>query len=506
LTLLLFFTPVFIAMVGPACARAQGWTQEAKLVPADGQEGDLFGESVAIHGGRLVVGSRKQVDSPDPGAVYIFDRSGSDWSQLAKVVASDAAAGDLFGEAVAIHGNRVLVGARKGNPFGDRGPGAAYIFEPGAKKSRWLEVAKLRASDEDSLDWFGSSVAISGDWAVVGAWRANSDTGAAYVFHYQESAWTEVAKWIASSGSSGDRFGYDVSLAGDFAIVGASGDTERGPGAGAAYIFHGADGAWTEIAKLTPAVVPPDQNQGLQPVSFGSSVSISGERAIVGAFGDDQYGEDAGAAYIFQRSQAGWQQVAKLSPGDAQAGDLFGWSVDISGSRAVVGSRRDDNDLGAAYVFELLGDDWIEVAKLTAEDRGMDQFGISVALDRGRAVIGAWRDDENGAVSGSAYVLAVPEPEGIVLVAIGLAVLSSVVCGPWSVVRGLWSVVRGLLRIGANSADAETPNYLSTDHTPRTTDLFSYARLATRYPFTATDHRPRTTDHGPYQRDISTRT
>jgi hypothetical protein len=144
-------------------------------------------------------------------------------------------------------------------------------------------------------------------------------------------------------------------------------------------------------------------------------VDVHGDRAIVGAYGDDQKGLDAGAAYIFERTDDGWTSAIRLTASDAEPEDLFGWSVGIWEDQAIVGSRRKDDSAGAAYIFQRLDSGWTEVAKLTGSAPGANQFGYAVDIWGDLSTIGAWRDSQNGSQAGAAYVFAVPEPSGMVL-------------------------------------------------------------------------------------------
>ena len=271
--------------------------------------------------------------------------------------------------------------------------GAAYplVVDP------WFEQAKLSASDAANGDLFGWSVAVAGDTAVVGApfdnTVAGTDAGSAYVFVRSGGAWTQQAKLRASDAANGDLFGVSVAVAGDTAVVGAYDDnTVAGVDAGSAYVFVRSGGAWTQQAKLTAS----DAANG---DAFGISVAVAGDTAVVGAYADDTVaGGDAGSAYVFVRSGGAWTQQAKLTASDAANGDAFGISVAVAGDTAVVGASYDDTvagtDAGSAYVFVGSGGVWTQQAKLTASDAANgDAFGISVAVAGDTAVVGARFDD-----------------------------------------------------------------------------------------------------------------
>ena len=318
-----------------------------------------------------------------------------------KLTASDGQTGDIFGSSVAIDGDTAIVGAYWDD---DRGTdsGSAYVFEK--INGTWTQTAKLTASDGQADDSFGGSVAISGDTAIVGADGDDdlgTDAGSAFVFEKINGTWTQTAKLTASDGQAGDRFGFSVAIDGDTAIVGAVGDDDRGVTAGAVYVFQRLAGSWFFIDKLLAS-----DGQALD--TFGVFVEIDGDTAIVGADGDDDLGGGSGSAYVFQRVGNAWNETAKLTASDGQAGDNFGRSVAIDGDTVIIGAYRDDDHgggSGSAYVFQRVGNGWNETAKLTASDgQAGDNFGRSVAIDGDTAVVGAAGDDDRGGDSGSAYV------------------------------------------------------------------------------------------------------
>jgi hypothetical protein len=253
------------------------------------------------------------------------------------------------------------------------------------------EEALLRASNAGEGDGFGRSVSIAGDRAIVGAYFEDGagdgllDSGAAYVYERDGSGtWQEVALLRASNAGEGDRFGVSVSIAGDRAIVGARFENGAGNGlldSGAAYVYErDGSGTWQEVALLRAS------NAGVSD-SFGRSVAIDGDRAIVGAYNEDGAGDGllgSGAVYVFERDGPGtWQEVTILRASNAGEFDSFGQSVAIDGDRAIVGADREDgagdgpSGSGAAYVFERGGSGaWQEAAILRASNAGVvDRFG-----------------------------------------------------------------------------------------------------------------------------------
>ncbi|MDG2053622.1 MAG: FG-GAP repeat protein, partial [Phycisphaerales bacterium] len=380
---------------------------ETKLTTFDWAAGDQFGRSVAISGGYAVVGAWLDDDNgSNSGSAYICERDGlGNWNEVQKLTASDGAENDRFGLSVSISGDYAVIGAYEEDD--NYSSGSAYIFERDGAGS-WNEVQKLTASDGAENDRFGRSVSISGEYAVIGADLAHGNdfySGGAYIFDRDgDGNWNEVAKLTASDGAYNDRFGWSVSISGDYAVIGAIGGGYNGTWSGSAYIFeHDRDGNWTEVNKLTAS-------DGAAEDYFGGSVSISGNYAVIGAYGDDDDGSYSASAYVFERDGAGvWSEAQKLTASDAAAGDYFGYSVSISGDYAVIGAGWDDDNgysSGSAYVYERDGQgNWSEAAKLIASDgAGYDNFGRSVAISGGYAVVGAPDDDDKGTNSGSAYI------------------------------------------------------------------------------------------------------
>lgn len=377
---------------------ALGQCDPVKLLASDGAAADQFGYAVALEGDTLVVGAYygDGLES-DSGSVYIFERNGGGWVETAELMAPDDVG--WFGCSVALSGDTALVGAYGGKDDLGKTTGAAYVFERAG--GAWTLSAKIHSADGVGGDYFGIAVALDGDRALIGADSARQDRGAAYIFERTGGIWTQVAKLTAWDGAAWDSFGSAVSLGGDTAVVGARRDDDLGEDSGSAYIFERAGGGWTQAAKLTAS-------DGEESARFGWSVSLSGGTVLVGAAPYDFYHDRIGAAYVFERGVGGWTEAAKLTADDDTGGAEFGWSVSLDGDRAVVGARWDDDQgpvSGSAYVFARTRDGWSQVRKLVAPDgRGGEQFGWSTALDGESTVVGAHGDDDLGASSGSAYV------------------------------------------------------------------------------------------------------
>lgn len=391
----------------------------------------------------------------DPGLLAIAE----------KVVPAGGAADDMFGQAVAVSGDWAIVGA----PKREVQAGAARVYR--RTGSTWTQEATLTAPVEAAGDWLGASVAISGDTAVVGASGRGGGLGVAYVFRRIGNAWTREATLTASGGVVGDAFGSAVAVSGNTIVVGAIGAQGNVAISGAAYVFTRSGATWSQEATLAPsdgvaydyfgysvaldgdsAVIGAYEHDakglysgaayvfsrsgstwsqqqeltasnGVSGDVFGWSVALSGDTAVVGAIGASPYGEESGSAYVFKRSAATWAQEATLTASDGAAYDNFGYSVAASGDRILVGGRLNsspENQSGSAYLYTRSGSAWTEQPKITAPDGAATQFfGWAVALSGDNAVVGAPGDTTDGPTSGAAYFLTssygVPEGEQLVV-------------------------------------------------------------------------------------------
>lgn len=435
------------------------WTEQAKLTASDGAASDGFGMSVALSGSTAVIGSAldDHAGGADAGSAYVFTRSGSTWSEQAKLVAGDASGGDQFGISVDVDGERAVVGAHLDDHLGNSDAGSAYIFLRAG--GNWVQEARIQASDAASFDRFGHSASISGiDVAIGSPWDDHSagvDAGSAYLFS-KSLGWVPWQKLQASDAASSDQFGHAVSLRGDRLLVAAVGDdTAAGADAGSAYLFTAALGIWGEHSKLEARDAAAGDRFGksvaldrdavllgaynadpgaatnagsaylLRAIGrtrllasdpsladrIGGDVSLDGDTAVVGAPGDDHSGWlDAGSAYVFHREGDQWLQQARLQGSSPSTFDLFGNSTGLSGETLVVGAVFDDHsakiDAGSATVFTRTGTAWFEQAFLTASDADHgDRFGESVAISADTIVVGArWDDNANGDNAGAVYV------------------------------------------------------------------------------------------------------
>lgn len=387
------------------------WSQQARLEAADRSAYDWFGFSVALDGGTALVGAERDdtTAGTDVGSAYIFVRDGTNWSQRAKLEAGAGRDSDVFGDSVALDGDTALIGAAWDDTLAGSDAGSAHVFV--RIGTNWSHHAKLDAGDGAVDDRFGFSVALDGNTALVGVvfddTAAGSSAGSAYVLIRDGTNWSQQARLLAEDGSAGDNLGCAVALAGDVALVGARfDDTFAGSNAGSAYVFIRNGSNWSQQAKLLA-------ENGAADDMFGYTVALDGDTALVGAhYHDTSSGTDAGSGYVFVRDGTNWNQQANLEANDAEAGDLFGYSVALCGDTALLGARFDDaaggTNFGSAYVFQRTGVSWDQEAKLeTADGAVADEVGLAVALVGDIALVSAFRDDLGSRLdAGSVYVFA----------------------------------------------------------------------------------------------------
>ena len=360
------------------------------MTASDGAAGDHFGAAVALtgDGNSALIGANYR--HSQAGAAYSFARSGGTWSQQVELTASDGAASDYYGSAVALSavGGILLIGA-----WGNGGnTGAAYVSAPAGP-------LELTASDGVAGDQFGWAVALSADGstALIGADERASAAGAAYVFARSGSSWSQQAELTAGDGVAGDQFGSAVALSanGNTALIGAPG---RASATGAAYMFVRSGSVWSQQAELTAG-------DGVASDNFGHAVALSddGSTALIGAYFKDR---GAGAAYAFVRSGSVWSQQQELTGADTASGDFFGRAVALSadGNTALVGAYGRNNGAGAAYAFTRSGSVWSQQQELAARDGAAnDHFGfaLTLAADGNTALVGAYN---RAGGAGAAYV------------------------------------------------------------------------------------------------------
>ena len=384
-----------------------GWVEKTKLIPEDLNPDDEFGRAMAISGDTLVVGMQRYSEvSDDRGTVFVYTLRGDQWVRQPNVSSNGTEENDRFGNAVDFDGKRLIVGAYSSNaPKGDSG--AAYIFT--RQGDGWVEQAKLVADDGEAFDWFGSSVAIDGDLAVVGAIREDSkgfdsESGAAYIFRRNGESWIQEAKVVGLTTRANDNFGHTVETNGEIVAVGVpkGGSADRG----AVYIFHFQDNKWRQDG--VALTVRSGDN-------FGESISLENQTMIVGSPRDDNVVVDeddergpTGAAYVFRKRSGRWEHITKLLPHDAKDSDDYGYAVAIDAGIAVIGSpdHYAGGPLsGAAYIYVKKGEKWLKQAKLIDKlSSAEDEFGYAVAITNDTAVVGSRQSDRRGINAGAVYV------------------------------------------------------------------------------------------------------
>jgi nucleoside-specific outer membrane channel protein Tsx len=335
------------------------WSQQAKLTASDGEALDQFGQSVAVSGSTIVVGAPHHPFLPPGngpagnglGVAYVFVENGGEWSQQAELEASDGAAGENFGCSVAVSGSTAVVGAADHTVGPNQDQGAVYVFAPSG--GTWTQQAELTASDGGANDEFGNSVAVSSSMAVVGApghWVGSNELGAAYVFVQSGTTWGQQAELTASDGVANEGFGSSVAVDGNTAVVGAVGHmVGLNVDQGAAYVFVQVGTTWSQQGEL----IASDGSAGDY---LGSSVAVSGSTAVAGTW-LHTVGSNAeqGAAYVFMSSGGTWSQQAELTASDGSMYNGFGMSVAVSGGTVLAGAPSHEvgsnPGQGAAYVF-----------------------------------------------------------------------------------------------------------------------------------------------------------
>ena len=346
------------------------FTEIKKMQSHDITAGDKFGHSVAASDTRIVVGAPEEdTGGSNAGSAYIFDIDGT---QIAKIQAGDKAAGDQFGFSVAVSSNRIVIGAPLEGPGGSAYSGSAYIFDIHGN-----QLAKITANDAEAGDAFGISVAASDTKIVVGAWSEDtggSSAGAAYIYNIDGS---QISKIQASDKATLNQFGWSVAASNNRIVVGAR---KAGTG-GAVYIF---DVNGTQLTKITASDAEADDQ-------FGYAVAASDTNIIVGAPLEDTGGSDAGAAYIYDLDG---NQISKITASDAAGNDNFGWTVGVTNTHVIVGAFLGS----AAYVFDLKGN---QLSIITASDGAGGWYGYSVDISSSRMVIGA---PTVASSAGAAYV------------------------------------------------------------------------------------------------------
>lgn len=352
-----------------------------RVVIADGAQEDFFGWSVAIDGDTALVGAYGVTvgDHVQQGAAYVFTKTDAIWNYTATLTASDGTTFDIFGERVALSGHIAAIGAYQA----DGSKGAVYVFS--GSGAHWTQKARLVADDGAANDCLGWSLAATGQTVLAGApfvMTGQVQTGAIYVFAPSGGPWGQTQKFFPDDINSGDGFGSAVAADGTTVVVAADGAlVGANQGQGAAYVYDGAGGTWTQQAKLTA-------DDGAAFDNFGRSVAVSGSTVFVGApYATIDGNGFEGAAYVFGGSN--WRQQQKLVASDGAAGGYFGWSVAVSGDNALVGAGSYNmTHAGEAYSFARAPSVFEETHAYVGDGGGVDDYGWTVAVSGSDAIVG----------------------------------------------------------------------------------------------------------------------
>ena len=362
------------------------WTEQAKLYAKDGEyAAQGFGNTVALRGDTLLVGAPQDNSlGANAGAAYVFQRSGLDWSQAAKLKASDGAANDRFGSSVGVGGGHVLVGA----PGDDSNAGAVYVFQFGA--GAWAQKTKLTAVDRDGGHLFGAALAYVGNTAAIGAPGKDDSRGSVYVFTGSGASWTNPAQLISTSPQVGEQFGAAVAMNASRIVAGAPYYDGKNQDQGAVFVYDWNGSAWKLSARLTADGGLPEslaQSEGRANDHFGAAVTLSGDFVIVGAPDYDDVAMNQGAVYFFRYlpdagCNCGFSWIRskdKMVSSTPTENDYFGKVLAMNGLNLAVGipgfNETDANnnilreDVGTVRFYTT--DNWINLNNLNDATRGI---------------------------------------------------------------------------------------------------------------------------------------
>lgn len=433
-------------------------SQQARLVANDGTAGDNFGNAVAISGNTAIVGANRQSAQNDHGAAYVYVRNGAAWSQQQKLLPGDIINGDTFGAAVAIDGDTIVVSAPIHRVGVINGQGAVYVFVRNG--TNWTQQQQLFADDGALNDQFGTSVAISGNTVMVGSWMdtvgPNSRQGSVYVFTRNGTTWTQQQKLTASDGIANDQLGASIAMTGTTMVVGGLQNNFGASRNGVAYVFTLNGATWVQQQKLVAA-------DGSPLDAFGNSVAISStsDTIAVGAFRDDEGpATDRGAVYVFALVGGVWSQQQKLQGSlgiNNGFGNEFGTAVAVDGNTVIAGAPSVNfvagGGRGGIYEFDRAGTTWTETDRANPTTV-ISNFGCSLSLNNGSLVAGASTDMVGANLGqGAAYVFS------------GLPVTGPRIqfgASGYSVNENAGSVTITVTRIGDSTAAASV-EYLTSD-------------------------------------------
>lgn len=366
------------------CATNGNISDYNPVIDETGAAGDFFGYSVSISGNFAVVGAFEDDFGVNTGqgSASFFQFNGTNWVLMQKVTNTGGAFADHFGHSVSISGNYAIVGAPDDDGVNaDQGSASIYQFNG----TSWVLMQKITDATGAAGDNYGHSVSISGNYAIVGAYTddvgVNTDQGTALIYQYNGTSWVLMNKIADAAGAADDNLGLSVSISGNYAIVGAPlDDVGANFNQGSALIYQFNGSSWVLMNKVTDAA-------GESNDQFGHSVSISGNYAISGAYLEN-VGTTIfqGSASIYQYNGTNWVLMQKITDVNGATGYQFGFSVAISGNYAIVGAYGEDvganTDQGSSTIYQRLGLGWQKLQYL-ADPGGnaADHSGVSVSID-----------------------------------------------------------------------------------------------------------------------------
>jgi len=387
-----------------SCQVFTGQAAEQKLVPSDNRSGDFFGQYLSMNYPDILISAhQKNIYGYASGALYVYRANGENdrFNEFQMIFPADGHVEEFFGYSVDMDDTWAITGSHHDSDAGGSS-GSAFILKK--ENSLWTIFQKLTPNDPAPGDEFGKAVCLDGNVVFAGAWLDDdngSNSGSVYVFEKQEDRWDQIAKIYPDPFASYDQFGNFMASDEGYLLVGVPENAANGPRSGCTYLFTNLTGVWQQVDRW----VPEDGHEGAQ---FGQSVSISGNRAAVGAYKSDGFCADCGAVYLYTKNGDEWQNDTILIAADVQNGDHFGNSVHLQDDLLAVGAYFDDDlgmNSGSVYLYQFIHDRWKLLSKINSSDgRAGDAFGSSVLVSFPYLLTGAYGKSQNGFFSGGAYI------------------------------------------------------------------------------------------------------
>ena len=381
---------------------------QSRLTNPTGEITSVFGAKVSISGDYAIISSLlENLTSVDQGQAYIYFRTGTTWNLQATLPCPVAENATQFGFSVDIDGDYAIVGAHGVNGAG-ADSGQAYIyFRTG---TTWNLQATFINPTADPNASLGYQVSISGDYALVSAYGENDpnpSSGVVYIYHRSGTTWPLEATLHNPTGEASSFFGYAAAISGDYALVGAFSENVTNADQGQAYVFFRTGTTWN----LQATLVNPTAETGS---SFGNFLDISGDYALVSASTEDDPAPNTGISYIFHRSGVTWPLEATLRNPTGEANSNFGEQIFIHGNYIGVGRTGNDIpalDSGLAYLFHKDGTNWpLKYTITNPTNEASSYFGIGISMSGQYLFISAYGEDDPGAEVGKAYIYKISEP------------------------------------------------------------------------------------------------